>query len=237
MPVAATHTTYPADRVEIPCFYCTPDGDGPFPPVLVIHGSDGFKDNHADIALRLARSGFAAIGPTWFGGESARTHWDEVEAADLTAAADWLEKQPEILADRMGLMGFSRGGGLALVIGSMLPRARAIVNYFGLTRWQGGLQELARLKLNAFDPYNFVGRLSCPVLSFHGENDTVVPVEDTLNLDNACRQYGVPHDYTIYPEVDHSFIWAGGDTYRPEAHADSWEKAIAFLKKNLGISR
>lgn len=232
MPVVEKHTTYRANDLVIPCFFCIPPGEGSFPLVIVLHGSDGFKPNHAEIARSLCREGIAAIAPTWFGGESPRSHWDELRISDITAAITWLEKVPEIDTNRLGLIGFSRGGGLAAIIGSRMPQARAIVNYFGLTAWQGGLQEFPHIPLNAANPYEFVRRINCPILSFHGGGDTVVPAEDTLNLDNACRKYNVLHEYVIYPDVDHSFIWPG-DKHRPEAHADSWGKSVAFFKKNL----
>ncbi len=232
MPVAEIKTAYRAGAVEIPCLFCLPEGEGPFPPVMVLHGSDGFKSNHARIARNLAREGLAALAPTWFGGKAPRAHWDQLHPRDITAGLSWLESRPAVAADRLGLIGFSRGGGLALVMGALLPQTRAIVNYFGLTGWQGGLEEFSHLPLNASAPYDFVRRIRCPILSFHGEMDTVVPVEDTRNLDAACRKYGVRHDYVIYPNVNHSFVWPG-DKYRQQAHADSWEKTVAFLKKHL----
>ncbi|MEJ1992877.1 MAG: dienelactone hydrolase family protein [Maritimibacter sp.] len=101
-----------------------------------------------------------------------------------------------------------------------------------MSAWQGGLQEFPHLPLNATDPYDFVRHISCPILSFHGANDTVVSVEDTRNLNTACRKYGVRHHYVIYPNVDHSFIWPG-DKYRQNEHKDSWKKTTAFFKKHL----
>lgn len=232
MPVVEENTAYPADNLEIPCFLCTPTDDGPFPLVIVLHGSDGFKPNHAHIARNLARQGLAAIAPTWFGGDSQRSHWNELHPGDITAGVSWLESSPAVDTNRLGLIGFSRGGGLALIMGALMPHTRAIVNYFGLTAWQGGLQEFPHLPLNATDPYDFVRHISCPILSFHGANDTVVSVEDTRNLNTACRKYGVRHHYVIYPNVDHSFIWPG-DKYRQNEHKDSWKKTTAFFKKHL----
>lgn len=232
MPVVEKNTSYRADDLEIPCFFCTPAGEGPFPAVMVLHGSDGFKPNHAQMARNLARQGFAAIAPTWFGGSSPRSHWDRLHTGDITAGVAWLESRPAVAAHRLGVIGFSRGGGLALIVGALMPQTKAIVSYFGLTSWQGGLQEFPHLPLNAADPYDFVRQISCPLLSFHGEKDTVVPVEDTLNLDAACRKYGVRHDFVIYPNVNHSYIWSG-DKYHQQAHEDSWKRTVSFLKKHL----
>jgi len=232
MPVVEKSTSYRADDLEIPCFFCAPAGEGPYPAVIVLHGSDGFKPNHAQIARSLAWEGFVAIAPTWFGGKSPRSHWDGLHPVDITAGFAWLERQPAVAAQRVGMIGFSRGGGLALTVGALMPQTQAIVSYFGLTSWPGGLEEFPHLALNASDPYDFVRQISCPILSFHGEKDTVVSMEDTLNLDTACRKYGVRHNYVIYPGVNHSFVWPG-DKYHRHAHEDSWQKTVSFLKKHL----
>ncbi|MEA3240483.1 MAG: dienelactone hydrolase family protein, partial [Pseudomonadota bacterium] len=80
---------------------------------------------------------------------------------------------------------------------------------------------------------NFLQKISCPVLSFHGDRDTIVSIENTLLLDQACRRFGIEHHYMIYPGVDHSFIWPGNPRYNRDAHRDSWIKTLAFLEKHL----
>ncbi len=99
--------------------------------MIVFHGSDGFKPNHAGIAKKLVKEGFAALAPTWFGGDPARPHWDAVQPEDIFVVVSWLKQQSKIDSNRLGLMGFSRGGGLAVIFGSFIPETKAIVNYFG----------------------------------------------------------------------------------------------------------
>lgn len=222
--------------VEVPGLYCLPPGNGPFPAIIVLHGSDGFKPNHRLIAERLASQGMAAFAPTWFGGDPGRPHWDSLRPDDIPAAVAGFQQQAPVDPARTALMGFSRGGGLALIIGAQLPGTRAIVNYFGLTAWTGGLAELPHLGLNPAAPLDFLQNLSCPVLSFHGDQDTVVPVDNTYRLEKACRRYGVAHQHLIYPGVNHSFIWEDGDKYDACAHRDSWQKALAFLHQNLSAT-
>ena len=217
---------------DIPAFFCIPPGKGRFPAVIVLHGSDGFKSNHAEFAQGLCREGFAVLVPTWFGGESPRAHWDEVRVADLVQTGAWLKSRSGVRTDLIGCLGFSRGGGLALIFGALLPETRAIVNYFGLTAWKGGLEEFAHLPLNENDPFNFVKKISCPIISFHGDQDNVVPVENTYRLDDACRRFGVDHHYFIYARVNHSFVWPG-DKYNESAQLDSWQRALGFLQHHL----
>jgi dienelactone hydrolase len=224
--------SYPAGDIDIPgCFYL-PRDQSDCAPVIIFHGSDGFKSNHEAIARKLAQKGFAALALTWFGGVSSRSQWSEVRVDDILQAVAFLRQLPAVDADRLGLIGFSRGGGLALVMASLIPQARAVVNYFGLTAWEGGLEEFCHLPLNPSEPLGFIKNLACQVLSFHGKNDTVVPVVNTIDLDGACKKFGIDHRCILYAGVDHSFIWPG-DKYNQKAHLDSWDRTLEFFNKTL----
>lgn len=235
MAVTRNEISYPVGDATIPSLFFLPDGHGPFSVVVIFHGSDGFQSNHADIAQKLAEAGFASFAMTWFGADPKRSHWDMLRHEDILAGVAWLKKEPAVDSKRLGLIGFSRGGGLALLMGALIPETRAVVNYFGLTSWQGGMQEFRHLPLNPSDHLEFVKNISCPILSFHGEKDTVVTVENTIQLDFACQKHGIDHTVILYPDLDHSFIWPG-DKYNKKAHLDSWDKTIRFFKTHLSAS-
>ncbi|MGD8882646.1 MAG: dienelactone hydrolase family protein [Desulfobacterales bacterium] len=227
--------TYKAGGAKIPGCFFLPEGRGPFAVVVVLHGSDGFQPNHAEIGQKLAAAGFASLVVAWFGASSDRSHWDMVRPGDIFEAVSWLKKEPAVDSNRLGLIGFSRGGGLALVMGALIPETKAIVNYFGLTAWKGGLEEFCHLPLNKSEHLDFVKNISCPIISFHGEKDTVVTVDNTLQLDSACQKYGIDHTVILYPDLDHSFVWPG-DKYNKKAHLDSWNTTIRFFKTHLIVS-
>ena len=232
MDVLLKKISYPAGDTNVPGILCLPGDRAACAAVIVFHGSDGFKSNHEMIARKLAKEGFAALALTWFGGASSRSLWSAVRADDILQAVAFLERQPAVDANRLGLIGFSRGGGLALIMAALIPQTKAVVNYFGLTAWKAGLEEFGHLPLNESEPLDFIQKLSCPVLSFHGEKDTVVPVDNTIAVDTVCKKYDVDHRYILYPGVNHSFIWPG-DKYDRKAHLDSWDKTLRFLKKSL----
>ena len=232
MECVSSNISIKAADIDIPGFLCNPGGEGPFPAVLVFHGSDGFTPNHTEISKKISHEGYVTLALTWFGSRSVRSHWNEVRTADIFAGVSFLEKMDNVDSGKIGLIGFSRGGGLALIFGSLIPQTRCIVNYFGLTSWHGGLEELPHLPLNSFDHLDFVKNIKSPILSFHGEKDTIVPVVNTLDLDAACRKYNVEHNCNLYPELEHSFIWPG-DRYNREAHNESWNKSMDFFRLNL----
>ena len=53
--------SYPAGDINIPGYLCLPREQTDCAPVIIFHGSDGFKPNHETIARKLAMEGFAAL--------------------------------------------------------------------------------------------------------------------------------------------------------------------------------
>ncbi len=223
----------PAGDAVVPGVVCVPRQEGPHPLVLVLHGSDGFGPQHIEVTRALARAGLAAAAPEWFGGSPARPSWGDLRPSDLVAVVREARRRSGVSRSGLAVMGFSRGGGIALLAATVLRGVRGVVNYFGLTAWEGGLGEYRHFHLDPDDPLGFVARIACPVLSFHGDRDDVVPVDNTLALDEACRRHRVAHRMVIYPGVGHSFIWPGNPLYVPEAHRSSWALALAFLRERL----
>jgi acetyl esterase/lipase len=127
------------------------EGDGPFPAVLVIHGGAWRQGNKADvrpILPQFVEHGFVAISPEYrFCPQNAFP----AQIHDVKAAVRWLKvnaKKYRIDPDRIGAMGFSAGGHLAMMLGLTSPndglegdvsagapdsRVKAVVNYFGPT--------------------------------------------------------------------------------------------------------
>jgi acetyl esterase/lipase len=127
------------------------EGDGPFPAIFVIHGGawrGGDKAGHRDLIDVFARNGYVAVSPQYrFCPEfpfPAQVH-------DVKAAVRWLKAHAEdyhVDPKRVGAMGFSAGGHLALMLGltdgddglegevaegAPDTKIAAVVNYFGPT--------------------------------------------------------------------------------------------------------
>lgn len=134
----------PAEAVElesgdlkIKALVFKPEGAGPFPAVVGMHGCEGLNNptgnlssRYRDWAERLGRAGFAVIYPDSLGSRGLenqcrnrksilRTNVERV--ADANAARVWLQKQPFIKPDRVSLVGWSNGG--ISVLWTVRPRA------------------------------------------------------------------------------------------------------------------
>jgi acetyl esterase/lipase len=125
--------------------------DGMFPAVLLIHGGAWRAGNKSDmraISGEFTKRGYVAVAPQY------RFCPKEVFPAqvhDVKAAVRWIKanaKKYQVDPDRIGAIGFSAGGHLALMLGLTAPndglegtvpagspdsRVKAVVNYFGPT--------------------------------------------------------------------------------------------------------
>ena len=102
-----------------------PDDDDVHPGVLVLGGSEGGV-RELDAAL-LAGHGFAALAPAYFGLPGVPDDLVEIPLEHLGAALEWLGSRTGAL----GVVGGSRGGELALLVGATFPQVKAVVSVTG----------------------------------------------------------------------------------------------------------
>ncbi|MCN0150828.1 alpha/beta fold hydrolase [Salinispora arenicola] len=110
--------------------------DAPVPAVLLAHGFGGTKESVRADAEEFAGQGYAVL--TWsargFGRSSGQIHLDhpDYEVRDAQRLLDWLAARPEVATDapgdpRVGVVGGSYGGALALLLAAKDQRVDAIV--------------------------------------------------------------------------------------------------------------
>ncbi|MFZ0934997.1 MAG: acyl-CoA thioesterase/bile acid-CoA:amino acid N-acyltransferase family protein [Bryobacteraceae bacterium] len=104
-----------------------PPGNAPHPGVLVLGGSEGGYPGRR--AAWLASHGYAALALAYFHFDDLPKLLAAIPLEYFGRALGWMAQRPEIVADRIAVMGTSRGGELALQLGSMYPQIRAVVAY------------------------------------------------------------------------------------------------------------
>ena len=102
-----------------------PDGQGPFPVVIAMHGCEGLRNSsgviasrYRDWAERLGKAGFAVVYPDSYGSRdlgpqcrnrAALQRTNRERVADATTALAWLQRQTFAKPDRVSLLGWSSG--------------------------------------------------------------------------------------------------------------------------------
>ncbi|HXJ84606.1 MAG TPA: acyl-CoA thioesterase/bile acid-CoA:amino acid N-acyltransferase family protein [Candidatus Methylomirabilis sp.] len=107
--------------------YFRPAGAGPFPSVIVVGGSGGGL-NELSSALMASR-GLAALALAYFGVEPLPLDLKRIPLEYFETAIGWLQARPEVRSGGVGFVGTSRGGELALVLGSTFPAINRVVAY------------------------------------------------------------------------------------------------------------
>ena len=108
----------------------TPDGAGPFPAVLALGGSDGGTPEY--FLELLVREGFACLALAYWGTRDTQMTFTEIPLERVERGLRWLAAYPGVRAEdgRVGLIGASRGGELALLAAATFPRfAGPVVAY------------------------------------------------------------------------------------------------------------
>jgi dienelactone hydrolase len=180
--------------VEIPLASSTlhallyrPEGSGPFPTIIALHGCGGLaataepiQPRYRDWAEQWLKAGNAVLLPDSYGsrelGPQCRVKERRVLArrervADIVAARRWLVQQPWVSHDRIGLVGWANGASAVLwAVRPQLPSKsdpdfRSAVAFYPDCRVSSGLGWSARV----------------PTLVLIGANDD-------LSSPTACRQ-------------------------------------------------
>jgi len=214
-----------------------PQGAGPFPVVLLLHGSHGFAQEYVRLARDLSGGGFLAVAACWFqgGGGAGSRFVTSIPCSDgpprpdatspeamriVQALLQAVRTLPGARADRVALFGHSRGGGATLnyVLQGKTVQA-AIVNSAGYPK------QFAQLS----------PRLQAPILMLHGTADSpadggspLTNVQMARDFESALRAAGRPVEAVYYDGSGHNAIFTDAGQYRDEV-----QRMRAFLQRHL----
>ncbi len=227
MTSAAQSVSFPFGTTQLEGYLARPEGDGPFPGVVVIHELFGLNENIRDIARRFADAGYIALGVDLFAGrnravcmfrfigEQLFKPLDNNSIRELKTALTFLAEQPGVDNARLGAIGFCMGGSFAIAWACNDDRLKVIAPYYARNP----------------RPLEAVDRL-CPVVGSYPSGDFTTAAGQKLDVE--LDRYNIPHDIKIYPGARHSFFNDKGPTYDAAAAQDSWQRVMSFFKEHIG---
>jgi carboxymethylenebutenolidase len=228
--IKASYVTYPspggnADKVR--GYLVQPAGSGPWPAVLVIHENRGLNPYIEDVARRAAVEGFLALAPDGLSplggypgnddeGRAMQAKLDQAKLRqDMLNGANWL-KSHQLSTKKLGATGFCWGGGTTnFLAAAMGPALQAGVPYYGA----------------AADTASVPG-IKAPLLAHLAESDPRIN-EMYPTFEQELKKAGVRYEIYSYPGTQHGFHNNSTPRFNEAAAKLSWERTIAFFKKNL----
>jgi carboxymethylenebutenolidase len=226
--VTSQPVSYKSGDETVQAVLYTPEGQGPFPALVVIHEYWGLNDWVKEQASKLAGEGYAALAIDLYRGKVGTTPDEAHElmrgvsedraARDLHAAVAFLEVQPNVKKARIGAIGWCLGGGYAFKLALQEPSLAAdVINYGDL----------------AADPER-LRKIRAPILGIFGGQDRYIPVDDLKKSEQALKQQGHKVEIVIYPEAGHAFENPNNTAgYRAADAADAWKRTVGFLTGTL----
>jgi dienelactone hydrolase len=192
-----------------------PDGIGPFPAIVALHGCNGlFKEGalvarEAAWAQLLTSHGYVVLFPDSFGPRDVTSDcegrvraWAE-RSYDAYGALRYLQAQPFVIGERIGVMGWSHGGGT--VIFAIAPDSIARPPDLPKGDFRAAV---------AFYPA-WCSRLSTdwkpdiPFLLEIGAQDDSIQPAPCIERTEAAQAEGAPVQVKVYDGAVHDFDWPG----------------------------
>ena len=226
-----------------------PSGAGPHPAVILLHGCGGINRSVPVWARALQDAGYVTLlldslhgrGLTSVCIEYQRLSMTE-RVGDVYAAAARLAAAPGIDPGRIGVLGYSHGGGTAILASAAGARYPDVKIRAFVALWPGCGQGMSAGPL--------------PVLMLLGGADDWTPPERCQEIASAAKREGKPVTVVVYPGAGHGFGYPhlkdqrsptpgrmfvpgvrGGRgatlIYDPAAHGDAEKQALAFLAEHL----
>ncbi|MGE0717284.1 MAG: dienelactone hydrolase family protein [Alphaproteobacteria bacterium] len=197
----------PPAPVVLAGWFSRPRASGPVPAILLMHGCSGPGRNQAQWRRLLHGEGYAVLALDSFGGRGVKEICsdfsrvtDRERQGDAFAALDWLARWPEIRADRIAVIGFSHGGGIAL---DLATRPLVTFRPSGAAGFRASIAFYPACR----PPSRRDAEYAIPTAILIGENDdwTLAPLCRELKAESR----GIPIELTVLPDAHHGFDVAG----------------------------
>lgn len=224
-----TNTAIPNETGSpVAAYVAEPEGDGPFPAVIMLHEFWGLKPEIIGKADALAAEGYVVVAPDMYRGRA--TGWlpraiylaltvpEDQVLDDLDPVFRWLQEQPEVDADQIVVMGFCYGGGKSLQYSLRNPDLAGTGIFYGALESEPAL----------------LRRLPGPVLGIFGAQDQAPSPEEVAYFETGLQAAGIDHEITIYEGVGHAFVTSIEAIRQGGPQGEAWTQFLAWLQRTVG---
>ncbi|MDP2680866.1 MAG: dienelactone hydrolase family protein [Rhodoferax sp.] len=235
---------YDVEGFSVPFFHAAPESKKNLPVVLVIQEIFGVHEYIADTCRRFAKAGYLAIAPELYArqgdpssyGEMAKLMAEVVSKVpdaqvmkDLDGAVAWAGANGGNLK-KVGITGFCWGGRVTWLYAEQSKNVKAGVAWYG--RLVG-----TSTALTPKHPLDLAADLKAPVLGLYGGQDGGIPLTTINQMKDALAEAGTKgnaaakaSEFVVYKDAPHAFHADYRPSYRKDAAADGFKRALAWFK-------
>ena len=266
--VKAKVIRYPSfDGVTIPAIYYLPhqaSEDTKVPALVWVHGGPGGQSrqnfssriqylvNHGYAVLAVNNRGSSGYGKTFFTMDD--LNHGEKDLQDCVEGKNWLAKQPEIDAEKIGIIGGSYGGYMTMAALTYTPEEFAVgVNIYGVTNWMRTLKSIPSwwesfrealykelgdphsadsVRLKRISPLFHTDKVTKPLMVLQGAKDPRVLQVESDEIVAGVKKNGVPVEYVLFDDEGHGFVKKENQI---EANSRILQFLDTYLKKEKPI--
>ena len=189
----------------------------PAPGVVVVHGADSRKENHADFARLATANGWAALTFDLPGHGESEREFSGAAVDDVISMVDLLAVQPGVDERRVAVRGSSLGGFLAIIAAAASSEIAGVIAICpaGEDDLARGVRQ-GRYEMRVGDPLDLEAWLTTqdlqdsveritgrPLILLHAEGDTQIPSDHSADLYEHARE---PRKLVITPGGAHTTV-------------------------------
>ncbi|MDK2889585.1 MAG: carboxymethylenebutenolidase [Methanoculleus sp.] len=207
-----------------PAYITTPEDDGPYPAVVLIHSFNGLEPGYLDMVDRFATEGFVVIAPEWQTFNESPE--DAVMEGLIRDTVTYLETRSEVNSSSIGLTGFCAGGRYTMLFLPQIEEFDSAVAWYGFP-YSGG-------QANGTAPVELIDNITDPMLIIHGTADQASPVADIYRYATALDEAGKYFELKVYQGEPHGFmIGEDGQLVETPVAESAYEEMVRFFNKRL----
>jgi carboxymethylenebutenolidase len=228
---------------DMPVYFAKPANAANPPVILVCMEIFGLHEYIRDVTRRLAHLGALAIAPDYyFRAGTDLTKIDDLQKlfpivnakpdaelnADLDATVEWAKSQGGD-TNRLGIMGFCRGGRTVWIYSAHNANLKAGVAFYGSL----ADPENAAWPKNSLD---LASEVKAPVLGLYGAEDTGIKVDQVKDMEARLKAAGKTAEFHIYDGAPHGFHADYRPSYRETQAKQAWGELQNWFKKYKVLS-
>ena len=227
-----------------------PDGDGPFPGVILYQDAFGLRPRLEEMADRIAARGYAVLVPNllYRGGRAPQIDLagladpdrrgeeigkvmplvmgltNELIVSDARSYLDFFAAQDGVAPGPVALVGYCMGGMNAIRTAEAYPDRVAAVGSFHAGRVVSDQPD---------SPHLAVGTIEAELYLAHADNDRSMTAENIKTLEGALDAAGVRYTSELYEGTQHGFTMADTAAYSESGEKRHWTNLFELLDRAL----